>query len=131
MKKIVRYNGDKCSYYSCSNPDKLIVGKEYEVISEIDKGWQTDYILNGVEGHFNSVWFTVVNSGCTYMALSHNVPTVGDSCQCSVLSFDGSNLNLLNRLTSTVTDVSHIGSNIYYVTTLNSVYIIKVASDLF
>lgn len=33
MKKFVRYNGGTQSYYSCSDPKNLVIGKEYEVTS--------------------------------------------------------------------------------------------------
>jgi len=62
-KKIVRYNGGTESYYSCSDPTDLVIGKEYEVISAKDRGWQTDYTLKGVTGEFNSVWFDEIKSG--------------------------------------------------------------------
>ena len=45
MAKIVRYNGGTMSYYGCSEPTELVIGKTYEVISENDRGWQ-EY-LNG------------------------------------------------------------------------------------
>ena len=32
MAKIVRYNGGTESYYGCSEPTELVIGKEYEVI---------------------------------------------------------------------------------------------------
>ena len=53
MAKKVRYNGGTESYYGCSDPTNLVVGKEYEVILSKDRGWQTDYTLKGVDGEFN------------------------------------------------------------------------------
>ena len=50
MAKIVRYNGGTQSYYGCTEPNALVVGKEYEVIAAKDRGWQTDYTLKGVSG---------------------------------------------------------------------------------
>ena len=52
MAKMVRYNGGIFSYLDCTNPSVLSVGKVYEVISERDRGWQTDYTLKGVKGAF-------------------------------------------------------------------------------
>ena len=57
MAKKVRYNGGTESYYNCSNPSILVVGQEYTVIKEDVYPWQTDYILEGLYGKFNSVWF--------------------------------------------------------------------------
>ena len=62
MAKKVRYNGGTQSYLGCSEPTVLVVGKEYEVISSTDRGWQTNYTLNGIKGNFNSVWFDEVSS---------------------------------------------------------------------
>lgn len=62
MAKKVRYNGGTESYYGCSDPTNLVVGKEYEVVLSKDRGWQTDYILKGIDGEFNSVWFDEVSS---------------------------------------------------------------------
>lgn len=33
-KKMVKYNGKTISYYGCSNPTELTIGKEYKVIVE-------------------------------------------------------------------------------------------------
>ena len=41
MAKKVRYNGGTQSYYGCSDPTNLVVGKEYEVVLSRDRGWQT------------------------------------------------------------------------------------------
>ena len=60
MAKKVRYNGGTQSYYGCSDPSKLVVGKEYEVVRSRVRSWQTDYTLKGVDGEFNSVWFDEV-----------------------------------------------------------------------
>lgn len=130
MAKIVRYNGGTESYYGCSEPTELVVGKEYEVISVNIRAWQTDYTLNGVKGHFNSVWFDDVNSketAKTYMAVAFTVPVVGKSCMCSKLEFVNGQPRLIGWRTSAVKEVSHMGNNIYRVITLNSTYIVQVA----
>ncbi len=57
MSKNVIYNGGTEAMYYSSNPSVLEKGKTYEVIGEKKGGWQTNYILNGVAGEFNSVWF--------------------------------------------------------------------------
>ena len=57
MVQKVRYNGGTQRMYECSDPTDLIVGKEYEVIQKKESDWHTEYILRGVKGEFNSVWF--------------------------------------------------------------------------
>ena len=118
MAKKVRYNGGTMSYYGCSDPQELVVGKIYEVIDENERRWQTDYTLKGVKGHFNS----------TYMALAREIPTVGKELRCVKVEF--SNIHgrpqLVECCTSIVQKVSNIGTNIYHVSTLNSVYIVQV-----
>lgn len=126
MAKIVRYNGGTLSYYSCSEPTELICGKEYKVITENDRGWQTDYTLEGVKGHFNSCWFDEVYYDKTFMALAHTIPTVGKKCECSKLEFVNGQPKLIGWRTSTVKEVLDMGNNIYKVTTCNNVYIVQV-----
>ena len=58
--KKVQYNGGTLSYYGCSDPEVLVIGKTYTVIAIEDRGWQTDYTLKEVKGAFNSVWFDEV-----------------------------------------------------------------------
>lgn len=60
MAKKVIYNGGTQSYKGCSDPSLLKKGKKYLVISERDLGFQTNYILNGIKGEYNSVWFDEV-----------------------------------------------------------------------
>lgn len=55
-KKVV-YNGRSDAMYDTSDPSVLVKGKTYEVIGEKVGAWQTNYVLNGVGGCFNSVWF--------------------------------------------------------------------------
>ena len=127
MKKIVRYNGGTMSYKGCSEPTELVVGKEYAVIATNDRGWQTDYTLKGVEGHFNSVWFEDVPSvGINFMALARTVPIVGKSCECFKIEYLKGQINLISISTSTVKEVLDMGNNIYRVTTRNSTYFVLV-----
>lgn len=124
MAKIVRYNGGTDSYKGCSDPSSLVLGKDYEVVHENDRGFQTDYILRGVKGNFNSCWFDEVSP--TFMAISKTVPIIGQRCVCSKLELINGQLNMNECLTSTVIEAVNIGNNIYKVTTNNSVYIIQV-----
>lgn len=124
MAKIVRYNGGTESYYGCSNPDNLVWGKDYEVVHENDLGFQTDYILKGVTGSFNSCWFNEITP--TFMAISKAVPVVGKRCLCFRLELINNQTYLTECLTSTVKEVENISNNIYKVTTSNSIYVIQV-----
>ena len=88
MAKKVRYNGGTQSYYGCSDPTNLVVGKEYEVVLSRDRGWQTDYTLKGVDGEFNSAWFDEVSSDDkVYMAIAHEVPVIGERYSCYKMEF--------------------------------------------
>ena len=88
MAKKVRYNGGTLSYYGCSDPTNLVVGKEYEVVLSKDRGWQTDYTLKGIYGEFNSVWFDEVSSDDkVYMAIAHEVPVIGEKYSCYKMEF--------------------------------------------
>lgn len=123
----VRYNGGTKSYYSCSDPTNLVIGKEYEVILLRDRGWQTDYTLKGVTGQFNSVWFDKVSSeDKVYMAIAHEVPVIGKEYSCSEIIFLNGEPKLIDCSTSIVKGINYMGNNIYQVTTCNSVYIVNV-----
>lgn len=127
MAKKVRYNGGTQSYYGCSNPDNLIVGKEYEVVLSRDRGWQTDYTLNGVDGEFNSAWFDEVSSDDkVYMAISHEIPVINERYSCYKIEFVNGQPKLVSWSTSTIKESIYIGNNLYQITTRNSVYIVKV-----
>lgn len=129
MAKIVRYNGGTQSYYGCSKPINLVVGKEYEVTSENDRGFQTDYTLKGEKGYFNSCWFDKVDyesSKYTFMAFSHRVPTIGERYDCTRLEFTNGNPKMVSCITSSVKAVIDVGDNFYKVITYNSIYLVKV-----
>ena len=92
MKKV-KYNGGREYWNTCTEPDELVVGQEYLVIHEEVGAWQTNYILLGVEGEFNSCWFDVVKDTTNmkrvmpkvYLALSSNVPVKGQKLCCSLI----------------------------------------------
>ena len=127
MTKKVRYNGGTRSYYGCSDPTNLVVDKEYEVVLSRDRGWQTDYTLNGVDGEFNSAWFDEVSSNNNvYMAIAHEVPVIGERYSCYKIEFINGQPKLIAWSTSNVKGINNIGNNIYQVTTRNSVYIVNV-----
>ena len=127
MTKIVRYNGGTMSYCGCSKPTDLEVGKEYVVDFERKFDWQTNYILKGIVGEFNSTWFDEVNSNNNiYMAIANGIPEINKSCHCYKLEIRNGNPELVSWFTSDVQKIEDMGNSIYKVTTLNSVYIVKV-----
>ena len=134
MSKVVRYNGGKDSYGgSFTNPTMLVTGKEYELLYSKQHAWSTEYILKGVQGTFNSCWFDEVGQPAdyppTFLAVSHNFPTIGERLECYKAEYDarhGGTPNFVSWSTSKVTDIRELGTNTYYVKTLNSVYIVSV-----
>lgn len=130
--KVVRYNGGTGSYYGCSDPSELVIGKEYEVTSVTDRGWQTDYTLINVNGHFNSVWFdevvTTEQKVKTFLAFGYETPIVGRRYDCFKLDFKGGPKSIFWN-TSPVKEVFDMGDNIYRVLTCNSTYIVKIVSN--
>ncbi len=128
MKKKVRYNGATQSYYHCSNPSKLVKGKEYEVVISCDRnGWQTDYVLEGIDGYFNSVWFDEVTpEERVFLAFAQDEPIVGMNCFCYRMEFIDGFPQFFFTMTSTVQEIEPMGNYVYKVTTLNSTYIVKV-----
>lgn len=128
MAKIVRYNGENRSYYSCSSPDKLIIGATYEVTKTIVKNSQTDYVLKGIDGEFNSVWFDeVLFEKKAYIAVSNEIPMVGSRYICQKINCAGENVKLTKIRTSIIKSVTCIGNNIYNVKTANTSYIVSVS----
>lgn len=133
MTKKVRYNGGTESYTYSTNPKCLVVGKEYEVVSETVLNFQTNYTLRGVEGEFNSVWFDEVITSETKksnkvinLAISEVLPNVGEGYHCAKIDFIDGKPKLLRCLTSPVKEFEEIGVNTYLVKTNNSIYVVKV-----
>lgn len=127
MAKKVRYNGGTESYYGCSEPTDLVIGKEYEVVSERDRGWQTDLTLRGVSGEFNSAWFDeVIIDDHVYMAISNNLPEIGKRYFCFKISIKNGRPELIGTTTSRISQIKFLGNDVYKVTTENSVYFVTV-----
>lgn len=127
MVKRVRYNGGHGSYYECSNPSILVEGDEYEVIEVHDLCWQTNYVLDGIEGEFNSIWFdTILCEANVYTAISHFIPLIGERYNCQKIVFIDRQPKLVDWYTSIVKEIQYLGNNIYQLTTCNSVYIVTV-----
>ena len=125
MKKVI-YNGGTESYFSCSEPTNLVVGKIYEVVHENDIDWQTNYYLKGVPGEFNSVWFNEVSNFNTYFAISNELPVVGKSCKCNKLELNKNIVEMQELNTETVLSVELLGKNTYKAFTQNGIYLITV-----
>lgn len=45
------------------DPNKLVIGKTYNVVAQEVHSWTTKYYLEGYEGSFNSVCFEPVRGG--------------------------------------------------------------------
>lgn len=129
MAKVVCYSGGRRSWITCSDPSCLTIGAHYEVEKEIDKGWQTNYVLKGIEGEFNSTWFKVVAVDKVYMAVAKETPKKGKRYQCYRIDMIEGNPRLVSCNTSDVVSISNMGNNIYTVMTASgSTYIVKVSA---
>lgn len=128
MKKFVRYNGGTQSYYSCSDPKNLVIGKEYEVTSINVRNWQTDYTLKGINGNFNSVWFDdILSEKETVMAFSSTVPKIGEKIAYQfVYPNQNETFFLINENTEKIEKVKHIINNIYLANDSKKIYIFQV-----
>ena len=121
-KKILMYNGGKASYYGCDSHKVLTKGNLYEVVAEKDIcGVQTNYSLKGIEGEFNSVWFS---EPISYFAYDSTVPVEGSRLR-DFLRFDGVSVISVKH-TSTIQYVEPIASDTYKVYTQNTLYILKI-----
>jgi len=124
-KKILMYNGGTKNYYGCDSPAVLTKGKLYEIIAEEDIcGCQTNYTLNGIEGAFNSIWFSEPTS---YFAYVDSIPVKGEPIT-SLIRFEGIHPKAFKH-SSTVVFVESITSDIYKVYTQNTLYIVKVLKE--
>lgn len=128
MKKFVRYNGGTQSYYSCSDPKNLVIGKEYEVTSINVRNWQTNYTLKGINGNFNSVWFDdILSEKETVMAFSSTVPKIGEKIAYQfVYPNQNETFFLINENTEKIEKVKHIINNIYLANDSKKIYIFQV-----
>lgn len=127
MSKKVVYNGQTCSYYGASDPSVLRIGGIYQVIGQIDRGWQTDYVLAGVKGHFNSAWFNPV--GESFLAISAELPIKGKSYRCKRIRIMYNNVEAEEFDTTPVKMVKFLGNSIYVVKTENNIYFVNVVSS--
>ena len=128
MKKFVRYNGGTQSYYSCSDPKNLVIGKEYEVTSINVRNWQTDYTLKDINRNFHSVWFDdLLSEKETVMAFSSTVPKIGEKIAYQfVYPNQNETFFLINENTEKIEKVKHIINNIYLANDSKKIYIFQV-----
>ncbi len=123
MAKFVKYNGGTESYYGCSDPKVLSRNFIYEVVQVEDKGWQTNYTLKGVDGYFNSVWFTEVP---VYIAVSKVKPELLKPYMCCKFNATEQQITYQKISTTPVKKLISLSSNTYQIFTENSIYIVQV-----
>jgi len=125
--KQVRYNGRKDDPQGVSDPNSLSEGKIYIVIEERESNGRKDYMLYGVEGEFNSVWFDVLKP--VYYMNGKYVPRVGKAYSGRKTTESkgvSKKAKSIEWTTSTVIRVWVLGKNTYYVETKNSIYIVEI-----
>lgn len=128
--KRVMYNGAKDSFLGCSNSANLVMGKVYEVVDEDIGKWQTNYVLKGVPGSYNSVWFDVIEQNIPegIPVIAREVPKEGQSCHCSKMELKDGFWYLTGWKTSVIKSVREIvKDHLYRVTTQNNVYNVTVS----
>ena len=134
--KMVRYNGLSDAYYPCDSAKDLVKGQVYEVSYEHDLGWQTNYVLRGIHGEFNSAWFDLVrdtkeNAGENLpkvcLAVAREVPVVGQRFDCNCIEYNCGQTNFSAVRTSTVVCVKQLGEIVWAARTRSgSVYIATI-----
>ena len=126
MKQVI-YNGSTQSYYGCTKPTELVVGRTYEVITEVDRGIQIDYELNGISGSFDSLWFDIPSDIPTHFAFSQKIPRKGERYECNKIDLNEDGLVITEVWkTSPVMSIEVIGKNTYKVYTHSSIYLVTV-----
>ena len=117
MAKYVRYNGGTGKATTCDDPKCLNKENLYAVILERDKGYQTNYILAGVDGEFNSVWFDIVEETpeTSEMGVAGEIPMVAKEFHYSRFVFIAGNLYTPQRVIERVEKANYLGNNIYAV----------------
>lgn len=135
MKKKVRYNGGTESYSGrfTSPEGTLVKGQEYTLVYVDQHPWETDYYLAGVEGRFNSVWFTdVVESKHIYIAVAKEFPTIGQRLSCFRAEYGShyrSEPKWISCRTTPVKEIRQLEKDVYSVDTNNSTYVVKVYAE--
>ncbi len=124
----VRYNGDTYHYKPCDEPKALKKGKRYKVIGFVKGEFQTNLILKGIKGEFNSLWFDEWSgsrplSKPVYHCSAPRLPKVGEQ----LVAFDST--RGIDVLSSTVKSIKkkHWFSRTWRVETRNTIYLVKLA----
>lgn len=121
--RYVKYNGGTDSFYSSSNPSCLVKGYIYKVVKEEWYPSRCEYTLEGIRGHFNSVWFDDLP---TYFAYVNKTPLVGDNLDVVRYDIEENHVSFGHYYTSEVKYLERLGYNTYMAVTLNTVYIVQV-----
>lgn len=122
MTKLVRYNGQKENWLSCEGfPENLVVNQLYEVVYERDLGAQTNYVLKGLRGDYNSCWFDDLPA---YIATSKNKPVKGKIMTHFNRFIDGRWQTV--EKSSNIVSIETLGKDLYQVYTKNTCYILQV-----
>ena len=123
--KVVRYNGNKVTYYSCSSPKKLIEGLHYRVKRTFIEKYQTNYELYGIEGYFDASWFEEVRNK-TFMAVAHNKPVIEKEYKCTIIEIVNGKLHLLNWNLYEIENIRQIEENLFKVKAVCNSFIVQI-----
>lgn len=135
MNKQVIYNGGTKTKDSCDSSSLLQKGKQYELVQVIPLYFQSNYVLKGVEGSFNSAWFDEVTSAYKeeYIATSSYEPIVGCGFRCYRIVKKGrfiKKIAVQKITTSPVISVEKIMTSalsvLYKVETQHSIYYVQI-----
>lgn len=105
---------------------KLVPGKEYTLREKRVHSYYTEYFLEELRGSFSSEWFEEVDDSSdeqVFLAFVKKVPVEGKRCECWKVEEDGS---LVDWSMSMARSVVRVRSNLYKVTTANSIYMVQV-----
>ena len=123
--KVVRYNGNKVTYYSCSSPKKLIEGLHYRVKRTFIEKYQTNYELYGIEGYFDASWFEEVQNK-TFTAVAHNKPVIEKEYKCTIIEIVNEKLHLLNWNLYEIENICQIEENLFKVKAGCNSFIVQI-----
>ena len=123
--KVVRYNGNKVTYYSCSSPKKLIEGLHYRVKRTFIEKYQTNYEIYGIEGYLDASWFEEVRNK-TFMAVAHNKPVIEKEYKCTIIEIVNGKLHLLNWNLYEIENVCQIEENLFKVKAVCNSFIVQI-----
>ncbi len=123
--KVVRYNGNKVTYYSCSSPKKLIEGLHYRVKRTFIEKYQTNYELYGIEGYFDASWFEEARNK-TFMAVAHNKPVIEKEYKCTIIEIVNGKLHLLNWNLYEIENICQIEENLFKVKAGCNSFIVQI-----